>query len=410
MDRRIFLSLSLASFAPIAGSAGVVTPAEKLRATGEAYFTDWLNGFYAKALAAGISPSVLDRELVGLSPEPKIGVLDARQPEIARPISDYIKGSMSEARIAAGRARRATIGQFPAIEQTYGVPREILIAVWAMESAFGAVQGNFDVVRALATLAANDRRRAWAEGELLAALKILAFGEVPRARLKGSWAGAMGQTQLLPSTYLASAVDLEGGGAPDIWGSPADALASAANLLAKAGWRHGEGWAREVILPAGFDFGLSEGPKEVPSWWQDRGVRRADGLSWSGPEAGARCLLLLPTGASGPAFLALPNHFAIRAYNNSVAYALTVGLLADRFAGGGSLRTPWPVETPLALSERIEAQTALNQLGFNPGPIDGIIGLGARQALREWQKSEHLPADGYLSPDMVRRLRGSTHL
>ena len=405
MNRRLFLTLALAGFAPASSFAQNPAPADLLGASGEAYFITWLNDFYARTLTAGFARTLLDRELSGLSPDPRVAALDARQPEFARPVSDYINGVISEARIATGRAKRSAIPAFGSIEQAYGVPRDILIGVWAMESNFGALQGNFDVVRSLATLAAAGRRRPWAEGELLAALRILSSGNVPRPKLRGSWAGAMGQTQLLPSTYLASAVDGDGDGRRDIWGSAPDALASAANLLAKGGWRRGEGWAREVILPTRFDYGLSEGPQQVPAWWQARGARRADGMGWSRADAAAPATLILPSGAGGPAFLLLPNHFAIRTYNNSTAYALGVGLLADRFTGGAPLKTPWPRETPLSLTDRLDAQGALTKLGFNPGQPDGVVGVGTRAALRAWQKTMGLAADGYLSPDMVRRLR-----
>ena len=408
MDRRVFLSFALAFAVPAASLAQAPTPADLLGVSGETYFTAWLNDFYARALAAGFARSLIDRELSGLAPDPRVAALDAAQPEFARPVSAYINGAISQGRIAAGRAKAGAISQFASIEAAYGVPRDILVGVWAMESDFGALQGNFDIVRSLATLAAAGRRRPWAEGELLAALRILAAAQVSRAKLRGSWAGAMGQTQLLPSTYLSSAVDGDGDGRRDIWASAPDALASAANLLAKGGWRRGEGWAREVILPAGFDYGLSEGPRQPPPWWREKGVRRADGLAWSGTDAAAPAVLALPAGASGPAFLLLPNHFAIRTYNNSIAYALAVGLLADRFAGTGLLRTPWPRETPLSLTERLDAQSALIKLGFNPGQPDGVVGVGTRAALRAWQKSVGLAADGYLSPDMVRRLRAAT--
>jgi len=408
MDRRDFLALALAALAPTRGLADSPTPAELLGVTGEAYFITWLNDFYSRTLAAGFARPLLDRELSGLSPDPRVAALDAQQPEFAKPVSDYIRGAISDSRIATGRAKRETISQFPSIEQAYGVPRDVLVAVWAMESDFGALQGNFDVVRSLATLAAAGRRRPWAEGELLAALRILAAGNVARVKLRGSWAGAMGQTQLIPSAYLSSAVDGDGDGRRDIWGSAPDALASAANLLVKGGWRRGEGWAREVILPASFDYGLSEGPQQVPAWWQAKGARRADSLSWSRADAAAPATLILPSGAGGPAFLVLPNHFAIRAYNNSIAYALGIGLLADRFAGGGPLKTAWPHETPLSLTDRLDAQGALIKLGFNPGQPDGVVGVGTRAALRAWQKSTGLAADGYLSLDMVRRLRAAT--
>jgi lytic murein transglycosylase len=405
MDRRIFIALTAAGLAGAAhGQSAAPAPAGLLGATGEAYFTDWLNAFYARALAAGLPRSVVDRELSGLSPDPRVTALDGRQPEFARPVSDYVRGTIGPERIAIGRARRGQIAAFGAMETTYGVPRDILIGIWAMESGFGVQQGDMDVIRSLATLALG-RRRAWAEDELIAALRIIAAGDVPRARLRGSWAGAMGQTQVLPSVYLSSAVSASGGRRPDIWGSAADALATAANLLAKDGWRRGEGWAMEVRLPPGFDYGLSEGPKQPFAWWSAKGARLAGGGTLSRADAAAPALLLLPSGASGPAFLALPNHFAIRGYNNSIAYALAVGLLADRFAGGAGVVTAWPHETALSLDQRLAAQTALAKLGFNPGVADGLVGVSTRQALRAWQKSQGLAADGYLSPAMVARLR-----
>jgi lytic murein transglycosylase len=313
--------------------------------------------------------------------------------------------AVTPGRIAMGAAKRDQIPPMAAIEETYGVPRDILVGVWAMESNFGAIQGQMDVVRCLATLAALGRRRPWAEDQLLAAFSILERGMAPGPRLKGSWAGAMGQVQMIPSTYLADGVDGDGDGICDIWNSAPDALASAGNLLAKGGWRRGEGWAKEVILSPGFDYSLAEGPAEPADWWARQGAKRADGLAWTTLDAQAPGILLLPSGAGGPAFLALPNHFAIRKYNNSMAYALAVGRLADGFAGGGSLITPWPKEVALSLDDRLAAQAALAHLGYNPGSLDGIIGAKARAALRAWQKAQGLTADGYLSPDMVARLK-----
>lgn len=368
-------------------------------------FDAWLSDFRPRAIAAGVSPQVFDRELSGVTPNPRVISLDSRQPEFSKPVGAYIAGVISDDRIAIGRAKREQLAFLPQIEARYGVPRDILLAVWAMESAFGKLQGDFDVVRSMASLAYDGRRRAWAEGELIAALKIIESGEDTREQLKGSWAGAMGQTQFLPSSYRATAVDFDGDGRRDIWGSDADSLASAANLLVKGGWKPGVGWAKEVILPAGFDYALAEGPREIPAWWEEKGVRRADGLPWTEADAAQPAGLILPAGAAGPAFLALPNHFAIRTYNNSTSYALGIGLLADRFGGGGPLVTAWPQETALSLSDRMAAQIALARVGFNPGPADGVIGAGTRKALRAWQQSQQLPADGYMSSDMVARLK-----
>lgn len=399
MDRRFFLALAAASGLASAAKAQPLSVPEP-------YFADWLNRFHAKALAAGLPGGLIDRELAGLSPDPRVTALDGRQPEFARPVSAYIESAISPARIAGGRQRRDTITAFGRIEESWGVPRDILIGVWAMESGFGAQQGDMDIIRCLATLA-QGRRRDWAETQLIAALRMIADGDVPRAQLRGSWAGAMGQTQVLPSVYLESGVTADGRRRPDVWGSAADALATAAHLLSKDGWRRGEGWALEMILPRTFDFGLSEGPTQPLAWWMGKGARLAPGAAQTKADAEAPGVLLLPSGAAGPAFLALPNHFAIRGYNNSIAYALAIGLLADRFAGGGPLATPWPREVALSLDQRMAAQSDLIRLGFDPGAADGMVGFGTRRALRAWQKKQGLPADGYLSPQMVQRLNAA---
>jgi lytic murein transglycosylase len=415
MDRRAFITMVLAGCAAQVGDTASQTaepgtlvtlplPAP-LTPSGSGSFDAWISAFYPKALAAGVPEAVLGRELRGLTPNDKVSALDSRQPEFSRPVGAYIQSAVTDDRIAGGRRRRGELTFLPGIEARYGVPRDILIGVWAMESGFGALQGDFDVVRSMATLAADGRRRGFAEDQLIAALKIIASGEFPRSRLTGSWAGAMGQTQFIPMTFLSTAVDGDGDGRRDIWGSSADALASAANLLAGGGWRRGESWAIEASVAPGFDFSLTEGPRETPSWWADRGVTRADGGTWSDADRAAPAELAAPAGAGGPLFLLFPNHFAIRKYNNSIAYALAVGLLAARFAGGGPLARPWPAETPLSLTDRIAAQQALNRAGFNVGEPDGVAGVQTRAALRAWQKARGLTADGYLSPEMVRRLR-----
>ncbi len=387
--------------APAAPAPAAAAPAS----SGDAAFDAWLSAFRARAAGAGVPQAVIDRELAGLTPNPKVVALDGRQPEFSKPVGDYLRGVVSDDRVAIGRSKRESLTWLPDVSRRFGVPGDILLGVWAMESAFGAVQGDFDTVRSLATLAYDGRRRDWAELQLIAALRILASGEATRAQLKGSWAGAMGQTQFVPETFLSTAVDGDGDGRRDIWGSPADALASAANLLAKAGWRRGEGWAREVVLPAGFDYGLSEGPRQTPAAWAALGVRPADGYGWSEADSLAEAQLMLPAGAAGPAFLLFPNHFVIRKYNNSLAYALAAGMLADRFTGGGPLVAPWPYETPLSLADRVAAQQALARLGFDPGSADGVVGVNTRAALRAWQKARRLPADGYLSASVIQQLR-----
>ncbi|MDP2214271.1 lytic murein transglycosylase [Phenylobacterium sp.] len=418
MDRRSFLVLVVAGCADPAASLnpplglGPVTPTPQrpepvvnLSPSGSATFDAWLRSFYVKAVRAGLPSDLLDRELAGLTPNDRISALDSRQPEFSRPVSAYINGVVTDDRIAIGRRRRDALPALAQIESRFGVPRDVLVAIWGLESGFGAILGDFDVVRSMATLAADGRRREFAEDQLMAALKIIGSGEFPRSRLVGSWAGAMGQTQFIPTTFLATAIDGDGDGRRDLWGSSADALASAANLLAKAGWRRGESWHREVVAPPGFDYALTEGPREIPSWWAERGVRAADGRPFSAADQQAPAELIAPSGAGGPLFLIFHNHFMIRRYNNSTAYALGVGLLAQRLGGEGQLVRNWPQETPLALTDRSDAQRALALLGFDPGTPDGIVGINTRKALRDYQVSRGLVADGYLSLEMVRRLR-----
>jgi membrane-bound lytic murein transglycosylase B len=408
MDRRIFLRLTLAGASLMASAAAEPQPADLLGAAGDPAFLDWLNGFYARELAAGASPTALAQLLTGLAPDPRVLADNAGQPEFATPVSVYVSRRVTAGVIALGQRKRDSIPELAAIQAAYGVPADILVAIWDMESNFGVNQGDMDVVRSLATLAADDaRRRAWAEGELEACLKIITSGRASRGQLRGSWAGAMGQTQVLPSVFLTVAVSAGGGTRPDIWESSADALASAASLLAKSGWRRGEAWAVEVVLPPGFDVSVTEGPKQPWAWWRAKGVRRADGLGWRDADLDTPAQLILPSGVGGPAFLILPNHFMIRTYNNSLAYALTVGLLADRIGGAGPLVAAWPKETPLSLEDRMAAQSALAKLGYNVGAPDGLIGLGTRQAIRAWQKDHGLPADGYLSPEVLAQLRAS---
>lgn len=410
MDRRAFLILTLAGAADPQPLSPPRAPADQpdtiatSPAVQDARFDAWRSDFMIRAIADGLPANVLARELGDLTPDPRIVALQTRQPEFSKPVGDYVRGIVSDRRIAEGRNKLETLSWLPRVEARYGVAAEILISVWAVESGFGANQGDFDVLRSLATLAAAGLRQDWAETQIIAVIQIIASGEASRAQLRGSWSGALGQTQFEPTQYLSTAVNLDGDGRPDIWNAPADALASAANLLAKAGWRRGERWQREMVLPAGFDYSLSEGPAQPLAAWTALGLRTADGLTWNEADRLADAVLLTPAGAQGPAFLALPNHFVLRQYNNALAYALAVGLLADQIAGRPGQIAPWPPETPVSLEDRMAVQAALLRLGFDPGGQDGMIGAKTRAALRAWQKQRGLPADGYLSPDVVRAL------
>ena len=406
MDRRTFLLSTFGLTAAPNPSPWTPTPFGVAPATPEDPFDAWRRSFIDKA-SARWPRDRLGEVLAVLTPDDRVVAADQRQPELSRPIGDYIAGAVSPARVEQGRARRAALAStLDRIAARTGVPAEILVAIWAVESAFGQIQGDYDVIRSLATLAYEGRRRDWAEDQLMAALRILFTGEAPRDRLKGSWAGAMGQTQFMPDTYLSFAVDEDGDGRRDIWGSAPDALGSAGNYLQKRGaWRRGQGWAREVTVPAGFDYAVAEGPGKPFAQWAAEGVRTADGLEWRAAEAGEAAAFIVPGGWNGPAFLVLPNHMAIRAYNNSTSYALAVGLLADRIAGAPPLTKAWPADQPTTLADRIAAQEALTRLGFDTGGADGVIGVRTRAAARAWQKSRGMPADGYLSYGLIQALK-----
>jgi lytic murein transglycosylase len=409
MDRRAFLILSAAGMlqpqSDVPAPAGAPPDAAPPLDPQAASFQAWLADFQIRAIAAGWPAELVTRQMAGLTVNPKVVELDTKQPEFVKSTGDYVRQSVTEDRAIRGRQHKAEVAQFPDIEAKYGVPSDILTAIWAQESAFGAVQGDLDVIRCLASLAYDGRRRDWAEAQIFAAFRMIQQGDATRDQMRGSWAGAMGQTQMIPETFLSTAVDGDGDGKRDIWGSAPDALASAANLMLKEGWRRGQTWAREVILKPDFDYSLAEGPKHTQAEWLELGARRADGLPWTDADKDTGTQLILPAGAAGPAFLIFPNHMVIRRYNNSTAYALSVGLLADRIAGMGPLSAAWPVEPPLSTDDRVSAQKALAALGYDPGSADGVVGINTRQALRAWQKAKGLPADAHLTQALSQQLR-----
>ena len=388
--------------APMQPPAPAPAPAPQLPAPAvdQAGFEGWKQGFLARH--GGARRAAYERELAGLTPDPSVIRLDRNQPEFSRPAGAYIQNAVTATRIAQARQRTDRVPW--SVVQRYGVPSEILVAIWAQESAFGQVQGDNDVIRSLATLAWDGRRRDWAEAQLKDALDIVVDGRRSRAGLKGSWAGAMGQTQFMPDNYLRLGVDETGDGKVDIWGSDADALASAANLLSQAGWKRGQSWGYEVRLPANFDYSDAEGARHPWAYWAGRGVTLAQGGAPNAAEAREEAVILLPQGARGPAFLALPNHYVIRRYNNSVSYALVIGLTADGIQGRPGLVGVWPDDGPLSRDQRIGAQRALTALGYDTQGVDGVIGANTRAALRRWQMATGRLADGYLTADLADEL------
>jgi len=368
-------------------------------------FAQWVAAFRADALAAGIDEATLQAAFDGVQELPQVVRLDRAQPEFTRTIWDYLDSAVSPQRVTRGQDKLLEVrAHAEAASARYGVPPEIIVAIWGVESNYGSYTGDTPTIDALATLAFEGRRAAWARGQLMAALRILQNGDITRERMRGSWAGAMGQTQFLPSNFLAYAVDADGDGRRDIWGSMADVTASTAHFLAREGWQRGQPWGVEVRLPPGYDLGRAdERLRQASVQWAAEGVRSADGQPLPDlPDAA----LLLPAGARGPAFLVGPNFRTLLRYNNATSYALGVGLLAQRIAGGPGVQAAWPRELqPLARSELRALQEALNARGFDSGTPDGVLGPATRGAIRNWQRSVGAPADGYPKKELLQRLQ-----
>lgn len=377
-----------------------------LPAHAQAGFESWLRGFAQRAARQGISQDTLNAAFSGVSFLPKVVANDSRQAEVAKPLQDYLASAASGARLAGGRRAlqryRSLLGR---IERRYGVEKEVIVAIWGMESAFGGFRGSAPVFSTLATLAYEGRRRALFEAELLAALKILQAGHTSAARMKGSYAGAMGHTQFMPSTFLRHAQDFDGNGRRNIWSDdPTDALASAAALLKAEGWRKGQPWAIEVRLPDGFDLALTGRVyRRAARDWRALGVTTATGkrLPDHGPGA-----LILPAGPRGPVFMIYDNFHVLKTYNYADSYVIGVGHLSDRLAGRGGIvsgfpRNPWGMST----AERRALQKRLNARGFGAGNPDGVIGEKGRAAIRAYEKAAGLRVTGVPSKALLSALR-----
>jgi membrane-bound lytic murein transglycosylase B len=396
------------------GSAASARPATGPAAPGaagsddaaiEQRFAKWVADFRATARAEGISDATLRSAFDPVRYLPRVIELDGAQPEFTRTVWDYLDNAVTPQRVATGQDKLLQVRtEAEAAAARYGVPPAVVVAIWGMESNYGGNYGNTPVIDALATLGFEGRREEWARRELIAALKILDSGDIARDRMVGSWAGAMGQTQFLPSNFLAYAVDADGDGRRDIWGSMPDVVASTANFLSRSGWQAGVPWGVEVRLPPGFDYGRADtSVRQSTAQWTAEGLRAVDDQPLP---AFAEATVLLPAGARGPAFLTGPNFRAVLRYNNSSNYALAVGLLAQRLAGGPGVQAPWPRDLPaLTRSQMVELQTALNQRGFATGAADGVMGPATREGLRRYQRSVGLAADGYPSAELLQRLQ-----
>jgi membrane-bound lytic murein transglycosylase B len=375
----------------------------------DAGFQQWVRDFRGVAANQGIAPATYDRAFQGVTaPDPEVLEKARYQPEFTAPVWDYFDNRVNEHTIAVGRQMaRQWKPWLDRIESAYGVDRHILLAIWSMESNYGEALKNNEimrsVVRSLATLAYADRRRAkFARTQLIAALEILQSGDIDVGHLTGSWAGAMGHTQFIPTSYQAYAVDADGNGRRDIWNSVPDALATAANLLRRNGWRSGETWGYEVVLPGGRKF--PAGSMSL-SKWASIGVVRARDKAYPSPSQNAELKVL--DGREGPAFLMTKNFFVLKRYNNADKYALAVGLLADEIAGYGGLVQDWDRPfTRLSFTETQELQKRLSAHGYYDGKIDGKIGSGSRSAIMAMQDALGMPQNGHPSKELLMRLRG----
>jgi len=368
-------------------------------------FQDFVRDFRAVALAQGIRPATYDLAMANIARNPRIETLNLNQPEFSRAVWSYLDSAVSDKRVADGRAGlAANLQTLNAIEAKYGVPKEVLVSIWGNESDFGHGHEPFNMFEALATLAYDGPRADYAKPELIAALKMMQQQHYTAQQMTASWAGAFGQTQFTPTTFLAHAADGDGDGVIDLWHSTADALASTANVLADAGWERGNVWGYEVALPRDFAYELADPDQAKPiAEWRKLGVRTIAGNAL--PPSEAPGAVFLPAGARGPAFMVFDNFKVVLKYNNATSYALAVCLLADRIRGLGPVVSSWPRdEQPLSREERVAFQTYLTTLGYDIGNIDGILGRKARTATRAWQKAHALPADGFPTEDLLTRI------
>ncbi len=388
------------SFLP--GVAALAAAALVAPSAAHADFSSCVVSLKSEAARAGVSGATLSAAFDSVQPDMKVLDFQKSQPEFKTPIWDYMAALVDDERVSDGRAAMAQHARGLAYaEQTYGVPRSMLAAIWGVESNFGSDMGGRPLVQSLSTLACFGDRSRYFRSELMAALKILDRGDIPPDRLTGSWAGAFGQTQFMPSSYLRLAAP-GADGSRDIVDSADAALASTAHYFHKSGWRSGEPWGFEVKLPPAYSGPSGRRAKVSMSTWAARGITRIDGRPLGSGEAG----LLLPAGADGPAFLVTKNFDVVYSYNAAESYSLAACVLADRLAGGPGIQTPWPTDDPgLSRAGRRELQTLLSQRGYDVGAPDGAIGAKTKAAIADVQKRVGLPVDGRASTKVLEALK-----
>ena len=371
-----------------------------------ANFPNCVAAMWPDAARRHVTRENFERFTAGLSPDLRIMDLMDSQPEFTKAIWDYLDILVSDARLARGREILATYKpQFDAVEKAYGVDRYAIAAIWGIESNYSTQMGDRSVLQSTATLACIGRRQNYFRDEFLSALEILNRGDLRPEQMRGSWAGAFGPTQFMPTAFKRYAVDGDGDGRRDVVDDPADLIASTANNLKKDGWQTGKTWGYEVVVPKGFNYMMADRAKAMTlAQWEHLGVRRVGNKTF--PYPADRAYLLAPAGAEGPGFLMLQNFRVFMKYNPAEAYALAIGHFADRLRGGAPFVQPWPrQERVLSRAERLEMQQLLARQGFYRGTPDGQLGSQTRKALRSFQASIGAPADGFASSDVLERLR-----
>ena len=369
-------------------------------------FRDCLQNIKAEALKQSVPAAIADRAFQGLTPDQKVVDLDNRQPEFSLTYAKYVGGTVSADRIAKGQQRMAQHRQLlDALQAEYGVPPQYLMAFWGIETNYGTYMGDFRVVRSVATLACMTKRQAFFSNETVQALRILNMNHMTSEQMRGSWAGAMGNMQFMPSTFTKWAVDRDGNGRIDIWNSLPDAFASAANFLRGIGWKPGLPSSEEVFLPRGFPLDQADTTVEKPvKAWAAMGVKKPGGAAL--PASDEPASILLPAGFRGPAFIIYPNFKAVMNWNRSTLYALSVGILARQIAGGSGVQQAAPDDDqPISRETVIDIQNRLIKLGLYKDEADGLLGPKTRSALRLFQQQQALPADGHPTQEAIRRLQ-----
>ena len=405
------LLLASCANAPVAEAEPVPEPQNLVEApvgnlTQEQRFEAWKVTFINRAVAKNYSPDLVRSVISPAVINPLALERDANQPEFTKPVWSYVDSAANDARIQTGQNKMTEVDPvLDIIEGRYRVPREVLTAIWGLESSYGRILGTHDIIDSLSTFAFEGRRQKFGESQLFGVLDLLASGDVRREQLTGAWAGAMGMTQFIPTTFRDYAVDLDGNGNKDLWTDPGDALASAANYISRSGWRAGEPVMTEVKLPNGFDYAVTDSAKKTVSEWTALGVQPVSGQRWSAAAGFLDAKLIAPGGSKGPKFLTFKNFDVLKRYNNSTSYVMGISVLADALVRKPGIQQDWPRQDELLSFENKKAmQQKLTDLGFDTQGVDGRIGPNSRRAIRAWQASNGLTADGYMEQRLFKRL------